>query len=96
MMRATFALCRRAEPFCEESGKAETIIEDGREVATMLVLSRKPLEAVVIGDGVKITVLRIDRNQVRLGIEAPNHVSVLRAELIEQVRAVADTFDPKV
>jgi carbon storage regulator len=47
----------------------------------MLVLSRKQHDAILIGDEVRITVVRIDRNQVRLGIEAPQHVSVLREEL---------------
>jgi carbon storage regulator len=47
----------------------------------MLVLSRKQLDAIYIGDDIKITVVRIDRNQVRLGIEAPAHVPVLREEL---------------
>jgi carbon storage regulator len=47
----------------------------------MLVLSRKQHDSIMIGDDVRITVVRIDRNQVRLGIEAPPHVSVLREEL---------------
>lgn len=47
----------------------------------MLVLSRKQLDAIIIGDDIKITVVRIDRNQVRLGIEAPPHIPVLREEL---------------
>jgi carbon storage regulator len=49
----------------------------------MLVLSRKQLDSVVIGEEIRITVVRIDRNQVRLGIEAPKDVSVLRHELQE-------------
>jgi carbon storage regulator len=47
----------------------------------MLVLSRKQHDSILIGDNVRLTVVRIDRNQVRLGIEAPPHVSVLREEL---------------
>ena len=47
----------------------------------MLVLSRKQHDVILIGDEVRITVVRIDRNQVRLGIEAPQHVNVLREEL---------------
>lgn len=47
----------------------------------MLVLSRKPLDSILIGDQIKITVIRVDRNQVRLGIEAPPHITVLREEL---------------
>lgn len=47
----------------------------------MLVLSRRLQEKIRIGDNVTITVLRMKGKSVRLGIEAPNHVSVLRGEL---------------
>lgn len=50
----------------------------------MLVLSRKQLDSILIGDDIRITVVRIDRNQVRLGIEAPKHVPVLRQELQDE------------
>lgn len=50
----------------------------------MLVLSRKPREAICIGDDVTITILEIKRGVVRLGIEAPRDVSVLRSELLEE------------
>jgi len=48
----------------------------------MLVLSRKRSETIVIGSDIRITVVNVDRNQVRLGIEAPEHISVLREELL--------------
>lgn len=48
----------------------------------MLVLSRRPFEGIVIGNDIKITVVKIDRNQVRIGIEAPPDVMVVRDELI--------------
>jgi carbon storage regulator CsrA len=47
----------------------------------MLVLSRKPGEKVVIGNGITLTVVEIRGDQVRLGIDAPNRVRILRAEL---------------
>jgi carbon storage regulator len=47
----------------------------------MLVLSRKPGEKVVIGEGITVTVLEIVGNRVRLGIEAPGDVRILRGEL---------------
>jgi carbon storage regulator len=49
----------------------------------MLVLSRKPSESVLIGSDVKITILKVERSHVRIGIEAPSEVTILRAELIE-------------
>ena len=49
----------------------------------MLVLSRKRMESVVIGSGIRLTVVRIEGGQVRLGIEAPDDLTVLRAELLE-------------
>lgn len=48
----------------------------------MLVLSRKRWEGVRIGTDIRITVVKLDRGMVRLGIEAPGEVSVLREELL--------------
>jgi carbon storage regulator len=56
----------------------------------MLVLSRKSGEKVVIGEGIAITVLKVDGGRIRLGIQAPDHIPVLRGELalpIEQAPA---------
>ena len=47
----------------------------------MLVLSRKLNEKIVIDGGIVVTVVKIDRNQIRLGIEAPAHVRVFREEI---------------
>ena len=47
----------------------------------MLVLTRKIDEAIQIGDNIKITVLRVKGNTVRIGIEAPKHIKVVRDEL---------------
>ena len=47
----------------------------------MLVLSRKLGEKIVIGDNIVVTVVKIDRNQIRLGIEAPLEVPVYREEI---------------
>lgn len=52
----------------------------------MLVLSRKLNEKIVIGDNVVITIVKIDRHQVRIGIEAPNEVPVYRRELLDAQR----------
>lgn len=49
----------------------------------MLVLSRKVNEVLLIGDNIKITVIRIGPNTVRLGIDAPRHINVVREELID-------------
>jgi carbon storage regulator CsrA len=47
----------------------------------MLVLTRKLNERIVIGDNIRITVVGIRGNHVRLGIEAPTDVTILRDEL---------------
>ncbi len=48
----------------------------------MLVLTRKLMEKLYIGDDVCVTIVRIEGGQVRLGIEAPREVPVVRAELV--------------
>ena len=48
----------------------------------MLVLSRKLGEKIVIGDNIVITVVKIDRNQIRIGIEAPHDIPVYREEIL--------------
>jgi len=47
----------------------------------MLVLSRKLGQSLRVGDGVRITVLKIDNNAVRIGIEAPDDVPIRRQEI---------------
>jgi carbon storage regulator len=59
------------------------------EVNPMLVLSRKECERILIGDNTVITVVRIGRDKVRLGIEAPKDLEVLREELKGQPRRTA-------
>jgi carbon storage regulator len=49
----------------------------------MLVLSRCPLEKIVIGDNIIITVCKIKDGRVRLGIDAPKGVKIMREELLE-------------
>lgn len=50
----------------------------------MLVLSRKLGEKIVIGENIVVTVVKIDRNQIRIGIEAPQDVPVYREEIAPQ------------
>jgi carbon storage regulator len=57
-----------------------------KEERTMLVLSRKSGEALVIGDNVKVYVSRILGNRVTLAIEAPQDVHVIRGELEVSLR----------
>ena len=52
----------------------------------MLILTRRPGESINIGDDIEISVLEIRGNQVRLGINAPTDVLVLRSELLESNR----------
>jgi carbon storage regulator len=49
----------------------------------MLVLSRKPGERILIGDRIAVTVVRIAPGVVRLGIEAPDNMPIVREELKE-------------
>lgn len=52
----------------------------------MLVLSRRLGESLIIGDDIKITVLSIGGNQIRIGIDAPKEVSVHREEVYKRIQ----------
>ena len=56
-------------------------------VAAMLVLTRRVSETIMIGDDVRVTVVGIKGNQVRLGITAPADVAVRREEIYKRVQA---------
>jgi len=59
----------------------------------MLVLTRRLGEAITIGDNVKLIVVEIDGNQVKLGIEAPREIEIYREELFEKIKGT--TFEIK-
>jgi carbon storage regulator len=52
----------------------------------MLILTRRLGEMLIIGDDVKVTVLGVKGNQVRLGINAPKEVSVHREEIFLKIQ----------
>jgi len=56
----------------------------------MLVLSRKPGEQVYIGNHITITVVEIKGNRIRIGIDAPENIPVLRAELNDFLKPDAE------
>lgn len=65
----------------------------------MLILSRRAGEAIRIGGGIRLVVIATDSGGVRLGIEAPSDVSILREELLlevesENLRARAEHTGP--
>jgi carbon storage regulator len=67
-----------------------------KEDLAMLVLSRKIGEQLVIDGGIIITVNRVAGNRVTLGIEAPEHVRIIRGELRPVVEAFARGQEPPV
>ncbi len=53
----------------------------------MLVLSRKINETILIGDDIRITLLDVEGDKVKVGIEAPKAMKIFREELLEATRS---------
>jgi carbon storage regulator len=49
----------------------------------MLILTRRIGETIQIGDGITVVLLHVGQGRIRLGINAPNEVPILRGELVE-------------
>ena len=47
----------------------------------MLILQRKAGESLFIGDNIEVSILSVDSGRVRIAIDAPKHISILRSEL---------------
>ncbi len=52
----------------------------------MLILTRRVGETLMIGDDVKVTVLEVKGNQVRIGVDAPREVAVHREEIYDRIQ----------
>jgi carbon storage regulator CsrA len=52
----------------------------------MLVLARKIEESIIIGDDIVIKVISIEKGVVKLGIDAPKSISIVRSELLSDVK----------
>ena len=61
----------------------------------MLVLSRKVNQSIMVGDDVRVVVISVDRDQVKIGIEAPRNVTVHRSEIYEEIKRGATPQPPE-
>lgn len=52
----------------------------------MLIITRKKGESLMIGDDIEITISKIEDGSVKIGIQAPKEVSILRKELLEEIK----------
>ncbi|SFC60546.1 carbon storage regulator CsrA [Clostridium uliginosum] len=52
----------------------------------MLIITRKKGESLMIGDDIEITIAKLDDGSVKLGINAPKDITILRKELYEEVK----------
>lgn len=58
----------------------------------MLVLSRKIGERILIGDKIAVTVVKIGHGGVRIGVDAPSELAVVREELAAELRRVEQSL----
>jgi carbon storage regulator len=62
------------------------IADPERQGPSMLVLTRKSNQSIMIGDDVEVTVLSVTGDKVRIGIQAPGEVPVFRTEIYLEIR----------
>lgn len=62
----------------------------------MLVLTRKPGQSIIIGDGVEVQVLSVAGEKVRLGITAPREVSIFRNEVYDRIEGESQSGEDEV
>ena len=62
----------------------------------MLVLTRKPGQSIMIGDGVEVQVLSVAGEKVRLGITAPRDVSIFRNEVFDRIESESQGRDDAI
>jgi carbon storage regulator len=55
-------------------------------VSAMLVLARKKGESIVLGDGIEVTVLSVEGETVKIGIQAPKSVEIYRKEIYLEIK----------
>lgn len=55
----------------------------------MLLLARRLGETIIIGDDIEITIAELNSKQVRIGIEAPKNIKIVRKELLEKDKLAA-------
>lgn len=59
----------------------------------MLILTRRIGEEIIIADNIKVITLGIRGNQIKLGIEAPDDIVILRKEVLERMKMLEQTED---
>ena len=53
----------------------------GNGISVMLILSRRESECIHLGDDIIVTIVRLNGDKVRIGVQAPSHIRILRNEL---------------
>ena len=60
----------------------------------MLILTRKINEEIIINSDIRIKILSISENQIKIGITAPENMEILRGEIFERVKQIAISLPP--
>lgn len=79
-------------PSCVRSSQIPAHFGSDARATDVLVLSRKVGERILIGDKISVTIVKVGHGGVRLGIEAPPELAVVREELAEELRRAEEAL----
>ena len=92
--KSKYRFCRVAGICCAPCASIVAQSVSAEKAASMLILTRRVGETITVGNDVRITVILVKGDKVRVGVDAPKDVGVYREEVYAEIRKAAEVAHP--